>query len=140
MEAIQFLRRAFDTVQSEPVLAALGNQGEPTQYTGIFRELYNNFTTRILQFYDDITIDVRRSVRQGDTASPNLFTATFEDVTRRLEWDNMGVRVDRRLLHHLRFASDVVLTTPNITQAERMLADFDDACGKIGLQEKLLKM
>ncbi|EYB97708.1 hypothetical protein Y032_0138g2068 [Ancylostoma ceylanicum] len=28
---------------------------------------------------------------------------------RRLEWDNMGVRVDGRLLHHLRFADDMVM-------------------------------
>ncbi|EYC33321.1 hypothetical protein Y032_0002g722 [Ancylostoma ceylanicum] len=51
----------------------------------------------------------------------------------------MGVRVDGRLLHHLRFADDVVLITPSISQAERMLADFDDACGKIGLQLNLTK-
>ncbi|EPB71241.1 hypothetical protein ANCCEY_09662 [Ancylostoma ceylanicum] len=58
---------------------------------------------------------------------------------RRLEWDNMGVRVDGRLLHHLRFADDIILITPSISQAERMLADFDDACGKIGLQLNLTK-
>ncbi|EPB72914.1 hypothetical protein ANCCEY_07985 [Ancylostoma ceylanicum] len=49
------------------------------------------------------------------------------------------MRVDGRLLHHLRFADDIVLITPNISQAERMLADFDDACGKIGLQLNLTK-
>ncbi|EYC41553.1 hypothetical protein Y032_0564g3526 [Ancylostoma ceylanicum] len=133
------LKKAFDTVETEAVLEALGNQGVPTQYIRIFRELYSNFTTRISPFYDDITIDVRRGVRQGDTVSPKLFTATLEDVMRRLEWDNMGVRVDGRLLHHLRFADDIVLITPSISQAERMLADFDDACGKIGLQLNLTK-
>ncbi|EYC15640.1 hypothetical protein Y032_0036g3267 [Ancylostoma ceylanicum] len=51
----------------------------------------------------------------------------------------MGVRVDGRLLHHLRFADDIILITPSISQAERMLADFDDACGKIGLQLNLTK-
>ncbi|EYC03361.1 hypothetical protein Y032_0094g2711 [Ancylostoma ceylanicum] len=105
----------------------------------IVRELYSNFTTRISPFYDNITIDVKRRVRQGDTVSPKLITATLEDVMRRLEWDNMGVRVDGRLLHHLRFADDIDLITPNISQAERMLADFDDACGKIGLQPNLTK-
>ncbi|EYC18451.1 hypothetical protein Y032_0027g1523 [Ancylostoma ceylanicum] len=133
------LKEAFDTVETKAVLEALGNQGVSTQYIRIFRELYSNFTTRISPFYDDITIDVRRGVRQGDTVSPKLFTATLEDVMRRLEWDNMGVRVDGRLLHHLRFADDIVLTTPNISQAERMLADFDDACGKISLQLNLTK-
>ncbi|EYC11923.1 hypothetical protein Y032_0049g1859 [Ancylostoma ceylanicum] len=65
----------------------------------IFHELYSNFTTRISSFFNDITIDA-----------------------------NMGVRVDGRLLHHLRFAGDIVLITININQPERMLADFDDAC------------
>ncbi|EPB68071.1 hypothetical protein ANCCEY_12836 [Ancylostoma ceylanicum] len=51
----------------------------------------------------------------------------------------MGKRVDGRLLHHLRFADDIVLITPNISQAERMLADFDDACGNIGIQLNLTK-
>ncbi|EPB67631.1 hypothetical protein ANCCEY_13280 [Ancylostoma ceylanicum] len=98
----------------------------------------HNFTTRISPFYGDITIDVRRGVRQGDTVSPKLFTATPEDVMRRLEWDYMGVRVDGRLLHHLRFADDIVLITPSISQAERMLADFDDACGKIGREVNMM--
>ncbi|EPB66503.1 hypothetical protein ANCCEY_14407 [Ancylostoma ceylanicum] len=133
------LKKAFNTVETEAVLEALGNQGVPTQYIRIFRELYSNFTTRISPFYDDITIDIRRGVRQSDTVSPKLFTATLNHVMRGLEWDNMGVRVDGRLLHRLRFAHDIVLITPNISQAERMLADYDDACGKIGLQLNLAK-
>uniref|UniRef100_A0A0K0DMG5 Reverse transcriptase domain-containing protein n=1 Tax=Angiostrongylus cantonensis TaxID=6313 RepID=A0A0K0DMG5_ANGCA len=53
-------------------------------------------------------------------------------VMRTLEWDNMGVKIDGRQIHHLRFVDDIVLITPDISQAERMLADFDKACGKIG--------
>ncbi|KAK6728611.1 hypothetical protein RB195_005949 [Necator americanus] len=37
---------------------------------------------------------------------------------RKLEWDNMGVKVDGRQLHHLRFADDIVLITPSISQTE----------------------
>ncbi|KAL6739282.1 hypothetical protein Aduo_012753 [Ancylostoma duodenale] len=129
--------KAFDSVETEAVLEALGNQGIPIQYIKIFRELYSNFTTRISPFYDEITIDVKRGVRQGDTVSPKLFTATLEDVMRRLEWDCMGVQVDGRRLNHLRFADDIVLITSTISEAEQMLADFDDACGKIGLQLNL---
>uniref|UniRef100_A0A0K0CZ70 Reverse transcriptase domain-containing protein n=1 Tax=Angiostrongylus cantonensis TaxID=6313 RepID=A0A0K0CZ70_ANGCA len=50
---------------------------------------------------------------------------------RTLEWDNMGVKIGSRQIHHLRFADDIVLITPDISQAERMLAAFDKACGKI---------
>ncbi|VDM51712.1 unnamed protein product [Angiostrongylus costaricensis] len=54
-----------------------------------------------------------------------------------LEWVNMGVETEGRQLHHPRFADDIVLITPNISQAQRMLDDFDKACGKIGFRLNL---
>uniref|UniRef100_A0A0K0D5Y6 Reverse transcriptase domain-containing protein n=1 Tax=Angiostrongylus cantonensis TaxID=6313 RepID=A0A0K0D5Y6_ANGCA len=36
-------------------------------------------------------------------------------------------------------ADDIILMTPDISQAELMLADFDKACGKIGLRLNLKK-
>uniref|UniRef100_A0A0K0D9L0 Reverse transcriptase domain-containing protein n=1 Tax=Angiostrongylus cantonensis TaxID=6313 RepID=A0A0K0D9L0_ANGCA len=56
---------------------------------------------------------------------------------RELEWDNMGAKIDGSQLYHLRFADDIVLITPDISQAERMFADFDKACGKIGFRLNL---
>ncbi|KAK6730940.1 hypothetical protein RB195_007422 [Necator americanus] len=58
---------------------------------------------------------------------------------RKLEWDDMGVKVDGRQLHHLRFADDIALLTSSISQAERMLTEFDEKCGCIGLQLNLQK-
>ncbi|KAK6751618.1 hypothetical protein RB195_003188 [Necator americanus] len=133
------LKKAFDSVETEAIVEALDNQGIPTQYIKVLRELYSNFTTGISPFYKNIIIDVRRGVRQGDTISPKIFTATFENAMRKLEWDDMGVKVDGRQLHHLRFADDIVLITPSISQAERMLTEFDETCGCIGLQLNLQK-
>ncbi|KAK6742654.1 hypothetical protein RB195_010112 [Necator americanus] len=103
------LKKAFDSVETEAVMEALDNQGVPTQYI------------------------------KGDTISPKIFTATLENAMRKLEWDDMGVKVDGRQLHHLRFADDIVLVTPSISQAERMLTEFDETCGCIGLQLNLQK-
>ncbi|KAK6757996.1 hypothetical protein RB195_015677 [Necator americanus] len=100
------LKKAFDSVETEAVEEALDNQGVPTQFI------------------------------KGDTISPKIFTATLENAMRKLKWDDMGVKVDGRQLHHLRFADEIVLITPNISQAERMLTDFDEICGCIGLQKK----
>ena len=133
------LKKAFDSVETEAVMEALGTQGVPTPYIRILRELYNDFTTKISPFYKNITVNVRRGVRQGDTISPKLFTAALENIMRTLEWDDMGVKIDGRQLHHLRFADDIVFITPNIEQAERMLTDFANACGKIGLKLNLSK-
>ncbi|KAK6740744.1 hypothetical protein RB195_008911 [Necator americanus] len=131
------LKKAFDSVETEAVVEALDNQGIPTRY--ILRELYSNFTTGISPFYKNIIIDVKRGVRQGDTISLKIFTATLENATRKLEWDDMGVKVDGRQLHHLRFVDDIVLITPSISQAEQMLTEFDETCGCIGLQLNLQK-
>ncbi|KAK6765503.1 hypothetical protein RB195_025425 [Necator americanus] len=40
------LKKAFDSVKTEAVMEAL-DQGVPTQYTKVLRELYSNFTARI---------------------------------------------------------------------------------------------
>uniref|UniRef100_A0A0K0D9T1 Reverse transcriptase domain-containing protein n=1 Tax=Angiostrongylus cantonensis TaxID=6313 RepID=A0A0K0D9T1_ANGCA len=78
-------------------------------------------------------------VEQAVTIFPKLLTATLHNVMRTLKWDNMGVNIDGRQLHHLRFADDIVLITPDISQAECMLADFDKECGKTGLRLNLIK-
>uniref|UniRef100_A0A0K0DN53 Reverse transcriptase domain-containing protein n=1 Tax=Angiostrongylus cantonensis TaxID=6313 RepID=A0A0K0DN53_ANGCA len=57
---------------------------------------------------------------------------------RTLEWENTGVKIDGRQIQH-HFADDIVLITPDISRAERMLADFDKAFGKIGLRLNLNK-
>uniref|UniRef100_A0A0K0DRJ6 Reverse transcriptase domain-containing protein n=1 Tax=Angiostrongylus cantonensis TaxID=6313 RepID=A0A0K0DRJ6_ANGCA len=120
-------------------LEALGSQVVPAQYIKILHELYKISTTKISPFYHDINVDVKRGIRQGHTISQKLFTTTFQNVMRKLEWDNMGVKIDGGQINHLRFADDIVLITSDISQAEHMLADFDKACGKIGLQLNLKK-
>ncbi|WKY00676.1 hypothetical protein Q1695_015031 [Nippostrongylus brasiliensis] len=136
---ISLIEKAFDSVETEAVIEALCKQGVSTQYVKILYELYKRFTTVITPFYNNVRINVKRGVRQGDTTSPKLFNASLENIMRTLEWHDMGVKIDGRQLHHLRFADDIVLITPSITHAERMLADFDHACGKIGLQLNLTK-
>ncbi|KAK6756377.1 hypothetical protein RB195_014658 [Necator americanus] len=133
------LKKAFDSVETEAVVEALDNQGVPTQYIKVLRELYSNFTSGISPFHKNIITDVKRGVGQGDTISPKIFTATVENAMRKFEWDDMGVKIDGRQLHHLRFADDIVLVTPSISQAERMLTEFDETCGCIGLQLNLQK-
>ncbi|EPB66606.1 hypothetical protein ANCCEY_14304 [Ancylostoma ceylanicum] len=78
-------------------------------------------------------------VRQGDIVSPELFITALEDGMRSPQLEVMGVRIDGRLLHHLRIADDIVLISPSISQAGHILADIDDACEKIGLQLNLTK-
>ncbi|VDM62947.1 unnamed protein product [Angiostrongylus costaricensis] len=69
----------------------------------------------------------------------SALAATLQNVMRTLEWDNIAVQIDGRQLHYIRLPDDIVLITPDIIQAERMLDDFDKACGKIGFRLNLTK-
>uniref|UniRef100_A0A0K0CTZ1 Reverse transcriptase domain-containing protein n=1 Tax=Angiostrongylus cantonensis TaxID=6313 RepID=A0A0K0CTZ1_ANGCA len=51
----------------------------------------------------------------------------------------MEVKIDGRQLHHLCFADNIILITPDISEAECIFADFDKACGKISLRLNLKK-
>ncbi|KAK6743948.1 hypothetical protein RB195_010942 [Necator americanus] len=53
-----YLKKAFDSIETEAVVEALDHQGVLTQYEKVRRELYSNFTTRISPFYKNIIIDV----------------------------------------------------------------------------------
>uniref|UniRef100_A0A7I4Z2G7 Reverse transcriptase domain-containing protein n=1 Tax=Haemonchus contortus TaxID=6289 RepID=A0A7I4Z2G7_HAECO len=89
------LKKAFDIVETEAAIEALANQGIPTHYIRMLRELYDNFTTRISPFCKEVIVIVKRD--------------------------------------------DIVLITPDIEQAEQMLAEFDSACGKVGSRLNLTK-
>ncbi|XGW22744.1 hypothetical protein V3C99_005177 [Haemonchus contortus] len=115
------LKKAFDTVEAEAVIEAMGNRGFPTQYTRTLQELYDNFTARISPFYKEVISNVKRGVRQGDTISPKFFQCRSREY-----YASFGI-------------DDIVLITPNIVQAKRMLAEFHSACGRIGLRLNLTK-
>ncbi|KAK6758649.1 hypothetical protein RB195_016088 [Necator americanus] len=125
------LKKAFDSVETEAVMEALDNQCVPTQY------IESSFTTGISPFCKDIIIDVKRGVRQGGSISLKIFTATFENAM-----GGIGRHSSEgwwSAATPLRFADDIVLITPSISQAERMLTEFDETCGCIGLQLNLQK-
>uniref|UniRef100_A0A7I4YT31 Gamma-glutamylcysteine synthetase n=1 Tax=Haemonchus contortus TaxID=6289 RepID=A0A7I4YT31_HAECO len=69
------LKKTSVTVETEAVIEDLGNQGVPSQYLRMLRELYNNFTTSISPFYEEV---ITTLARQGDTISPELLCRSRE--------------------------------------------------------------
>ena len=62
-------------------------------------------------------IRIKRGVRQGDTISPKLFTATSE---------NKGVKIDGEFLSHLRFADEIFLCIETPQELQQMLQELSD--------------
>ena len=50
-------------------------------------------------------------MRQGDTISPKLFNQAVEDIFKRLEWEEKGIKICGQHLNHLIYADDIALIT-----------------------------
>ena len=84
-------------------------------------------------------VPVRRSVRQGDTISPKLFTLALEDIFKNLKWEQKGINIDGKRLNHLRFADDIILISSGAGELESMLQELKEASQAVGLKMNLQK-
>ena len=79
--------KAFESAQTQAILTSLQEQGIEDVYIEILKDIYGQLSDSHLHKESD-KIRIKRGVRQGDTISPNLFTATLESIFRRLNWEN----------------------------------------------------
>ena len=82
---------------------------------------------------------MKMGVRQGNTISPKLFTATLESIFRRLTWENKGVKIDGEFLYNLRFADDIFLYTETPQELQQMLQELSDESRRMGLKMNIAK-
>ena len=103
--------KAFYSVQTQAILTSLQAQGIENVYIEILKDIYTDSSVTVYLHKESEKIRIKRGVRQGDTISPTLFTATLESIFRRLNWENKGVEIDGEFLSNLRFADDIFLCT-----------------------------
>ncbi len=87
-------------------------------------------------------IRIKRGVRQGDTNSPKLFTATLKSIIfllRRLNWENKGVKIDGEFLSNLRFADDIFLCTETPQELQHMLQELSYESRQMGLKMNITR-
>ena len=101
--------KAFDSVETDAVIGALKDQGIQRKYKRIMRNVYKGATVTVQIHEKSELVFMRRGVRQSDSISPKLFTATLESIFRKKDWDKHGVFVNGRQVNHLRFAVDIAL-------------------------------
>ena len=103
--------KAFDSVQTQAILTSLQEQGIEYVYIYILKDIYTDSLVTVQMHKERDTIMIKRRVRQGDTISPKLFTATLVSIFRRFNWENKGGKIDGEFLSNLRFADDIFLCT-----------------------------
>lgn len=131
--------KAFDFVNQHQMLMALADCRVDYRYTTLLKYIYEHATACVRLHEDTNKFRIQRGVRQGDTISPKLFTAVLELAFKRINWDEMGIKVDGEFLSHLRFADDIVITADSIDQAQSMLTSLHAACKDVGLKINFAK-
>ncbi len=111
--------KAFDSVQTQAILTSLQEQGIEDVYIDILKDiiLHTDSSVTVHLHKESVKIRIKRGVRQGDTISPKLFTATLESIFRRLNWENKG----GEFIFNVRFADDIFLCTEKPQDATRTI-------------------
>ena len=125
--------KAFDSVQTQAILTSLQEQGIEDVYIEILKDIYTDSSVTVHLHKESEKIRIKRGVRQGDTISPKLFTATLESIFRRLNWEHKGVKIDGEFLSNLRFADDIFLCTETPQELQQMLQELSDESRRMGL-------
>ena len=93
--------KAFDSVEHLGIISAIRNHGVSEAYIELLTNVYNNGYAEIRLDRVSPRFPIRRGVRQGYTISPKLFNAGLEEVFRRLQWDEVGLKVNGENISHL---------------------------------------
>ena len=108
-------------------------------YIEILKDIYTDSSVTVHLHKESEKIRIKRGVRQGDTISPKLFTATLESIFRRLNWENKGVKIDGEFLPYRRFADDIFLCTEPPQELQQMLQELSDESRRMGLKMNITK-
>ncbi|CAG9125592.1 unnamed protein product [Plutella xylostella] len=81
--------KAFDSITHNSTFTAA------TTYIQILKKIYNNSTADIKLQNPGPIFNIEKGVKQGDPLSPKLFTATLEEIFRKLaaSWERKGIDV-----------------------------------------------
>ena len=126
--------KAFDSVEIPAVLRAIRNQGVEEIYCRILEDIYKDGTAAIKVHAETSKIPIKKGVRQGDTISPKLFTACLEEIFRKLEWRDKGIKIGDEYLNNLRFADDIVLFSESVYELQLLINELNTESLKVGLK------
>lgn len=125
--------KAFDSLEHNSIWQALKNQGVENQYIRILEHIYRNSKAKIKLEKEGKEIRIERGVRQGDPISPKLFTAVLEEVIRKLDWQDCGLKINGENLTHLRFADDLIIFSSSKEELQTMISSLEIESRKVGL-------
>ena len=83
--------------------------------------MYTNLKARIVTNTEGRYFNINKRIKQGDLLSATLISAALEEILRRLNWENEGIKINGKILDNLRFVDDVELIENSIQLLEEMI-------------------
>ena len=133
------LREGFRLGTNPSNIDIIAKQGIEDVYIEILKDIYTDISVTVHLHKESERIRIKIGVRQRDTISPKLLTATLESMFRRLNWENKGVKVDVEFLSNLRFAEDILLCKETPQELQHMLQELSDESRRMGLKMNIAK-
>src|SRR5271156_5086668 len=121
------------------MIDAITKQGVDQVVVDTLNNIYQSATSRIRLHETSDLFRIGKGVRQGDTISPKLFTATLEDALRNIKWHGAGIPIDKKTLTNLRYADDVGKFSRNSSDLQTIIIKGDKETKQVGLKMNIGK-
>jgi hypothetical protein len=134
MTAVQLdIDKAFDTIPHRVIEDALRRKGIPVTIIGLMEDSYRDIHTTITQGCRQVTMNIRRGVKQGDPLSPFIFNAVLEHLLLQLE-EMQGFKLSNDgKVSSFAFADDIILVSSTAPKAENLLRKTEDYLKGLGM-------
>ncbi len=132
-------QKPFDTINGDWVWKSIIKQGIPIKIVNILKKVYEETDAFIKIDRPGPIFPITRRVKQGDPLSPNLFSCVLQEIFRKLQWNNRGVKIDGRYINNLRFADDIVLLSDNLEDVQKMGNELMLISREVGLHMNMAK-
>ena len=137
-------RKTFDTLWKPSIIEVLENQQVERDYVDLMKHIYIYiyiWQYRSLCNTPSYTTDIKinRGIWQSNTMSPVLFTTCLQDLFRRLNWEEKGIKVYGEHLSSLKFADHIFLFADNLETLHKMIEELQKENIKAGLNINIAK-
>lgn len=129
------ISKAFDTVPHKMIEIGLNKRGIPPRLIELIKNIYkNSFTNIKARNNENVKIEIKRGVKQGDSLSPLLFNLSLEPLLEELEENTTGLPIsDNTHIAVLAFADDLVLLSKDEEEAQIQLNLVMSYLRKLGM-------
>jgi len=126
--------KAFDRVPHKRLFETLRNINIDAKDYRLLHKLYQNQTGTVrLPNRNTETFAIKRGVRQGCVASPDLFNLFSETILRRLDEVSEGLLVNGVRINNIRYADDTVIIADSEEGLQNLLNILNDKSEEYGM-------